>query len=144
MSIALLVTACASSKRPGSAQAMPSASSTNGCAPSVKMFAWAAEHQCGLAVANLRIFIGGQHVRDVGKDLEIVRINTQCLAELADGLGVAALFEQRLAHLEMRPRVSRVKPRGFIKLAHGFVETPKFDKHDADTVIQAWDIWFEP
>jgi len=97
-------------------------------------------YQRSLPVANLRFFIGGQHAGNVGEDLIIVRVDALGFTELVDGLGIAALSEQRLAHLKIRPRVGGVEPRGFGKFVHGLVEAAEFDQHDAHPVVQGWKI----
>ena len=94
------------------------------------------EHERGPAVANLRVFVGGQHVGGVGENLKIVRVNPQRRTQLINRLGIAALFETQLADFEVGPRISGIEPRGFFELGQGFVKTSEFGQDHACAVMQ--------
>ena len=53
---------------------MPSASSTNGWSAAGQGVGFGGEDERGFAVAEPRIFIGGQDVGDKSEDLKIVRL----------------------------------------------------------------------
>ena len=94
------------------------------------------EHERGFPVANLRIFIGSQHLGGVGEDLKIVRVELQRRTKFVHRLPVTALFEQRLGQFKMRPRIARAELCGVGKFVHGFVKAAEFGEDGAEGVVR--------
>ena len=93
--------------------------------------------ECGIAVANLRIFVRGQHLREIGQHLGIVRIQFHRPAEKRNGFRVAALFEQHLPNQIRRVPVGRGQSRGLGVFVHGLVKPAQFNQQRAKIVVRA-------
>jgi hypothetical protein len=91
----------------------------------------------GVAIANLRFFVGGQHAGKEDEDLQIVRLKAQSLAEFAHSLGIPPLFEQRLASEIGRPPARRVQSRRRGIMFHRLVKPAKLNEQGTEVVLQS-------